>query len=94
MKLKAVKDAIGGYRVEGTSVLWARVNECKCCWYVMDEATLETITFDNSYARAKASAFDYVMSQSKCECGSTNFASRLKSYGLETYCEDCGESND
>ena len=60
-KLKAVKDSIGGYRVAGTNVLWARQNECRCCWYVFDDAEVETIGYAQSYAQAKEQAFKYVM---------------------------------
>ena len=61
--LKAVKDSVGGYRVKGTSVLWARQNECKCCWYVFDEQNTETVGYANSYATAKEMAFGYVTEQ-------------------------------
>ena len=44
MKLKAVRDPIGGYRVWGTEVIWARQNECRCCWYVWDDIKVETIS--------------------------------------------------
>jgi hypothetical protein len=60
-KLKAVKDSIGGYRVAGTDVLWARQNECRCCWYVFDDAQIETVAYANSYAQAKEYAFKYVL---------------------------------
>ena len=60
MKLKAVKDSIGGYRVAGTEVIWARQNECRCCWYVFDIADIEVIDSGLSYARAKEVAFKYV----------------------------------
>ena len=60
MKLKAIKDAIGGYRVEGTSILWARQNECRCCWYIFDELEVETVGYAQSYAEAKAAAFKHV----------------------------------
>jgi hypothetical protein len=60
MKLKAVKDSIGGYRVEGTQVIWARQNECRCCWYVLNETETETVAYANSYAQAKEAAFKYV----------------------------------
>ena len=60
MKLKAVRDPIGGYRVWGTEVIWARQNECRCCWYVFDIAEVETIDSGLNYAQAKAAAFKYV----------------------------------
>jgi hypothetical protein len=60
MKLKAVKDPIGGYRVQGTEIIWARFNECRCCWYVFDSELAETIDSGLSYAQAKARAFEYV----------------------------------
>jgi hypothetical protein len=60
MKLKAVKDSIGGYRVQGTEVIWARENFCRCCWYVWDIAETEVIDSGLSYARAKEVAFKYV----------------------------------
>jgi len=60
MKLKAVKDSIGGYRVAGTDILWARQNDCRCCWYVLDEAQTETVAYANSYAQAKELAFKHV----------------------------------
>jgi hypothetical protein len=60
MKLKAVKDSIGGYRVEGTEVIWARENFCRCCWYVWDIEETEVIDSGLSYARAKEVAFKYV----------------------------------
>ena len=58
--LKAVKDPIGGYRVKGTEIIWARVNECTCCWYVLDQSEMETLGYTNSYASAKTLAFNYV----------------------------------
>lgn len=61
MKLKAIKDAIGGYRVAGTDIIWARQNECRCCWYVLNEADTETVAYANSYAQAKEQAFKYVL---------------------------------
>lgn len=61
MKLKAVKDSIGGYRVAGTDIIWARQNECRCCWYVLNEADTETVAYANSYAQAKEQAFKYVL---------------------------------
>lgn len=61
MKLKAVKDSIGGYRVAGTYIIWARQNECRCCWYVLNEADTETVAYANSYAQAKEQAFKYVL---------------------------------
>jgi hypothetical protein len=60
MKLKAVKDSIGGYRVQGTEVIWARENFCRCCWYVWDIEETEVIDSGLSYARAKEVAFKYV----------------------------------
>lgn len=60
MKLKAVKDSIGGYRVAGTEVIWARENFCRCCWYVWDIEETEVIDSGLSYARAKEVAFKYV----------------------------------
>jgi hypothetical protein len=60
MKLKAVKDSIGGYRVAGTHIIWARQNECRCCWYVWDDSETETIAYANSYAEAKELAFKHV----------------------------------
>jgi hypothetical protein len=60
MKLKAVKDSIGGYRVAGTDIIWARQNECRCCWYVWDETQIETVAYANSYAQAKEQAFKHV----------------------------------
>ena len=60
MKLKAVKDSIGGYRVAGTDIIWARQNECRCCWYVLNETETETVAYANSYAQAKEYAFKYV----------------------------------
>ena len=60
MNLKAVKDAIGGYRVAGTNIIWARQNECRCCWYVLDEVETETVAYANSYAQAKELAFKHV----------------------------------
>lgn len=60
MKLKAVKDSIGGYRVAGTEVIWARENFCRCCWYVLDIEETKTIDSGLSYARAKEVAFKYV----------------------------------
>ena len=60
MKLKAVKDPIGGYRVWGTEIIWARQNECRCCWYVFDIDEIEVIDNGLSYAQAKARAFEYV----------------------------------
>ena len=60
MKLKAVKDSIGGYRVQGTEVIWARENFCRCCWYVWDIQETEVIDSGLSYARAKEVAFKYV----------------------------------
>ena len=60
--MKAVKDAIGGYRVAGTNIIWARNNECRCCWYVMDQDTTETIgQMLRSYKEAKATAFEYAI---------------------------------
>ena len=62
MKLKAVKDSIGGYRLAGTSIIWAR-NECRCCWYVFDQDSTETIAqMLRTYKEAKATAFAYAMS--------------------------------
>jgi hypothetical protein len=64
MKLKAVKDSIGGYRVAGTNIIWARNNECRCCWYVMDQDTTETIAqMLGSYNDAKYTAFQYAMQE-------------------------------
>ena len=62
MKLNATKDPIGGYRVAGidASIIWARSNECRCCWYVFDVDQIETIDTGLSYAQAKARAFQYV----------------------------------
>jgi hypothetical protein len=60
MKLKAIKDSIGGYRVSGTEVIWARENFCRCCWYVWDIEETEVIDSGLSYARAKEVAFKYV----------------------------------
>ena len=60
MKLKAVKDSIGGYRVADTEVIWARENFCRCCWYVWDIEETEVIDSGLSYARAKEVAFKYV----------------------------------
>jgi hypothetical protein len=60
MKLKAVKDVIGGYRVAGTEVIWARQNFCRCCWYVWDITETEVIDSGLTYAQAKAAAFAYV----------------------------------
>jgi hypothetical protein len=64
MKLKAVKDSIGGYRVAGTDIIWARQNECRCCWYVWDEtvayAKLKLLLMHYSYAQAKEQAFKHV----------------------------------
>lgn len=60
MKLKAIKDEIGGYRVAGTNVIWARENYCKCCWYVFDIDEIEVIESGLSYAQAKQVAFKYV----------------------------------
>jgi hypothetical protein len=60
MKLKAIRDEVGGYRVKNTNVIWARENYCRCCWYVFDITECELIDSGLSYARAKATAFKYV----------------------------------
>ena len=64
MKLKAVKDSVGGYRVEGTEIIWARESLCRCCWYVFDIDEVEVINSGLSYARAKAIAFEYAAEKS------------------------------
>ena len=59
--MKIVKDEIGGYRVEGTSIIIARQNECKCCWYVLDQDTTETIQSAVRYFKyAKQIAANYL----------------------------------
>jgi len=63
MKIQAVKDPIGGYRVKGTNIIWARLNECNCCWYIFDQDSAETIAIVNSYKDAKATAFEYFMQE-------------------------------
>lgn len=61
MKIKAVKDSIGGYRVWGTDIIWARQNECRCCWYVFDDLNVETLGYAQSYAQAKEMAFKFAI---------------------------------
>jgi hypothetical protein len=63
MKIQAVKDADGGYRVKGTNIIWARLNECRCCWYIFDQDSAETIAIVNGYKDAKATAFEYFMQE-------------------------------
>ena len=58
--MKLVKDEVGGYRVKGTGIIVARYNECRCCWYVFDQETAETVQGAIHYFNdAKSVAFEY-----------------------------------